>query len=46
MSEDGELTTIQIPMKVRDRLKTLWTHADDTYESVLNKVLDAYEKKK
>lgn len=45
MSEIFE-TTIQITSKTRDRIKKFWTHADDTYDTVLNHIIDEYEKQR
>jgi len=44
--ENEEMTTIQISVKLRDKIKKLWTHGDDTYEIVLDRLIDHYEKKK
>ena len=46
MIETEHETTIQISSGTRDRIKKCWQHGDDTYETVLIKILDAYEKTK
>lgn len=34
------ITMIKIKVKTRTRLKKLWQHGDDTYDSVINKLID------
>jgi hypothetical protein len=46
MNEPEYDTTIQLSNSTRDRIKKCWQNLDDTYDKVLNRILDAYEKTK
>jgi len=40
MMSDEELTTISIRKTTAQKLKQLWQHADDTYDLVLNRLME------
>lgn len=41
-----EMTTILVTPQTRDKLKEFWQHGDDNYDTVITRLIEAYEKKK
>lgn len=44
VANDDDKTTISINKKTVERLKQLWEHADETYDSVINRLIDGVKK--